>query len=66
MQVILLTWRRGAAYDLIREERKVREALRNPIEVLKSLTEQSKDETYRFQRLNKIAVRWLVEVTILF
>ena len=51
MQVILLTWRRGAAYDLIREERKVREALRNPIEVLKSLTEQSKDETYRFQRL---------------
>jgi len=29
----------------------VREALRNPTEVLKSLTEKSKDETYRFQRL---------------
>ena len=29
----------------------MREALRNPIEVLKSLTEKSKNETYRFQRL---------------
>lgn len=29
----------------------MREALRNPTEVLKSLTEKSKDETYRFQRL---------------
>ena len=51
MQVILLTWRRGAAYYLILKERTVREALRNPIEVLKSLTEKSKDETYRFKRL---------------
>lgn len=51
MQVILLTWRRGAAYYLILKERMVREALRNPIEVLKSLTEKSKDETYRFKRL---------------
>lgn len=51
MQVILLTWRRGAAYYFILKERTVREALRNPIEVLKSLTEKSKDETYRFKRL---------------
>ena len=29
----------------------MREALRNPTEVLKSLTEMSKNETYRFQRL---------------
>lgn len=48
---MLLTWRRGAAYYLILKERTVREALRNPIEVLKSLTEKSKDETYRFKRL---------------
>lgn len=45
------TWRRGAAYSLILKERKVREALRNPIEVLSNLTEKSKNETYRFQRL---------------
>lgn len=45
------TWRRGAAYLLIRYERTVREALRNPIQVLSSLTEKSKDESYRFQRL---------------
>lgn len=45
------TWRRGAAYLLIQEERTVREALRNPIEVLCSLTEKSKNESYRFQRL---------------
>lgn len=51
MQVILLTWRRGAAYYFILKERTVREALRNPIEVLKSLTEKSKNETYRFKRL---------------
>ncbi len=51
MQVILLTWRRGAAYYFILKERTVCEALRNPIEVLKSLTEKSKDETYRFKRL---------------
>lgn len=51
MQVILLTWRRGAAYYFILKERTVREALRNPIKVLKSLTEKSKDETYRFKRL---------------
>lgn len=48
---MLLTWRRGAAYYLILKERTVREALRNPVEVLKSLTEKSKDETYRFKRL---------------
>lgn len=48
---MLLTWRRGAVYYLILTKRKVREALRNPIEVLKSLTEMSKNETYRFQRL---------------
>ena len=29
----------------------MREALRNPTEVLKSLMEKSKNETYRFQRL---------------
>lgn len=29
----------------------MREALRNPIEVLKSLTEKSKNETYKFRRL---------------
>ena len=51
MQVILLTWRRGATYYLILKERKVREALRNPIEVLKNLTEKSKNENYKFQRL---------------
>lgn len=45
------TWRRGAAYSLILKERTVREALRNPIEVLSNLTEKSKDETYKFQRL---------------
>lgn len=45
------TWRRGAAYLLIRYERTVREALRNPIQVLSSLTEKSKNESYRFQRL---------------
>ena len=45
------TWRRGAAYSLILKERKVREALRNPIEVLSNLTEKSKNESYRFQRL---------------
>lgn len=45
------TWRRRAAYSLILKERKVREALRNPIEVLSSLTEKSKNESYRFQRL---------------
>lgn len=45
------TWRRRAAYSLIRIERTVREALRNPIEVLRSLTEMSKNESYRFQRL---------------
>ena len=45
------TWRRGAAYLLIRTERTVREALRNPIEVLSSLTGKSKNESYRFQRL---------------
>ena len=45
------TWRRGAAYLLIRYERTVREALRNPIQVSSSLTEKSKNESYRFQRL---------------
>lgn len=45
------TWQRGAAYSLILKERMVREALRNPIEVLSSLTEKSKNELYRFQRL---------------
>lgn len=29
----------------------MREALRNPTEVLKNLMEKSKNETYRFQRL---------------
>lgn len=46
-----ITWRRGAAYLQILKERTVREALRNPIEVLRSLTEKSKNESYRFQRL---------------
>lgn len=32
-------------------ERTVREALRNPIDVLSSLTEMSKNESYKFQRL---------------
>ena len=32
-------------------ERTVREALRNPIDVLRSLTEMSKNESYKFQRL---------------
>ena len=45
------TWRRGAAYQKILKWRKVREALRNPTEVLKNLMEKSKNETYRFQRL---------------
>jgi len=33
------------------KERTVREALRNPIDVLSSLTENAKNESYRFQRL---------------
>ncbi len=33
------------------KERTVREALRNPIDVLSSLTEMSKNESYKFQRL---------------
>lgn len=45
------TWRRRAAYSLIQKERTVREALRNPIDVLSSLTEMSKNESYKFQRL---------------
>ena len=45
------TWRRGAVYILILRKRTVREALRNPIEVLKSLTAMSKNEEYKFQRL---------------
>lgn len=33
------------------KERKVREALRNPINVLKSLSEKSQEKTYKYQRL---------------
>lgn len=42
---------KGSSLSLILKERKVREALRNPIEVLKNLTKKSKNENYRFQRL---------------
>ena len=33
------------------KERKVREALRNPINVLKSLSEKSQEKSYKYQRL---------------
>ena len=33
------------------KEGKVREALRNPINVLKSLSEKSQEKTYKYQRL---------------
>lgn len=33
------------------KERKVREALRNPINVLKSLSEKSQEKTYKYRRL---------------
>lgn len=33
------------------KERKVREALRNPINVLKSLGEKSQEKSYKYQRL---------------
>ena len=42
---------KGCSLLLILNRRKVREALRNPTEVLKNLTRMSKNESYRFQRL---------------
>ncbi len=42
---------KGSSLFTNTKERTVREALRNPIEVLRNLTEKSKNESYRFQRL---------------
>ena len=45
------TWRRGAAYLLMLRKDGARGIMRNPIAVLKSLTEKSTDKSYKFQRL---------------
>ena len=46
------TWRRGAIYQLMPKRKDgARGTMRNPIAVLKSLTEKAEDENYKFQRL---------------
>jgi len=45
------TWRRAAVCSLISEKGKVREALRNPIDVLNSLKTKAFNESYHYERL---------------
>jgi len=51
MQVILLHGEGDAAYLLMLRKDGARGIMRNPIAVLKSLTEKSTDKSYKFQRL---------------